>query len=102
MFNRGKDKEERQTLAEETDIPLVILDELVCLSDLSRAYGVGPVFARLIFDVGIKSIKEFIALGAEDFFRIYEEKKQKKADFGVNEIQFRLDLARELAIGIEV
>ena len=50
----------------------------------------------MIYDVGIKSINEFIKYSAEDFIRIYEEKNQKKADFGVNEIQFSLELAREL------
>jgi hypothetical protein len=102
MFNKASDKKERGRLSIQTEIPIEILDELVCLSDLSRAYGVGPVFARLIFDVGIRSIKEFIALEAEDFIRIYESKTQKKADFGVNEIQFSLDLARELAVAVEV
>ena len=67
-----------------------------------RAYGVGPVFARIIFDVGIKSIKEFIENTAEDIIRIYEEKEQKKADFDVNEIQFSLELAKELDIAIEL
>ena len=47
-----------------------------------RAYGVGPVFARIIFDMDIKSIKEFVENTAEDIIRIYEEKEQKKADFG--------------------
>ena len=70
------------------------MNELVCLSDLVRAYGVGPVFARMIYDVGIKSIKEFVEYTAEEFIRIYEEKEQKKADFGINEIQFSLELAK--------
>jgi hypothetical protein len=74
------------------------LAELVCLSDLSRIYGVGPVFARMIYDVGIKSVKDFVEYSAEDFIRIYEEKEQKKADFGINEIQFSLNLAKELDI----
>jgi nucleotidyltransferase/DNA polymerase involved in DNA repair len=68
---------------------------------LGRAYGVGPVFARMIYDVGVKSIKEFIEYTAEDLIRIYEEKKQKKADFGVNEIQFSLELAKELELVID-
>jgi hypothetical protein len=78
------------------------LTELVCLSDLARAYGVGPVFARLIYDVGVKTIQEFVAVTAEEFIRIYEEKEQKKADFGVNEIQFSLELAKELDIAVEL
>ena len=78
------------------------MNELVCLSDLARAYGVGPVFARMIFDVGIKSIEEFVEKTAEEFIRIYEEKEQKKADFGPNEIRFSLELAKELDIAVEI
>jgi hypothetical protein len=39
---------------------------------------------------------------AEEFIRIYEEKEQKKADFGVNEIEFSLELARDLDIAIDI
>ena len=102
LFDEAKDKKEREQLSQITEIPIEILNELVCLSDLSRAYGVGPVFARLIYDVGIKSIKAFIEYTAEDFIRIYEEKNQKKADFGANEIQFSLELAKELDIAVEI
>lgn len=41
---------------------------------------------RRVFDVGIQSVREFIAYSAEDFIRMYEEREQEKADFGVNEI----------------
>jgi len=102
LFDEAKDKKERERLSQTTEIPIEILNELVCLSDLSRAYGVGPVFARMIYDVGIKSIKSFTEYTAEDFVRIYEEKNQKKADFGANEIQFSLELAKELDIVVEI
>ena len=102
MFNAAKDKKERYRISRKTGIPIEILDELVGLSDLVRAYGVGPVFARMIYDVGIQSIKEFVEYTAEDFVRIYEEKAQKKADFGVGEIQFSLELAKELDIAVEI
>jgi hypothetical protein len=102
LFEKANDKNERERLSQEIDIPIEIMNELVCLSDLARAYGVGPVFARMIYDVGIKTIQEFVDHTAEDFLRIYEEKEQKKADFGVNEIRFSLALAKELDIAVEI
>jgi len=69
---------------------------LISLSDLARLYGVGPVFARIIYDVGIDSVKTFIKYSAEDFISIYENKTQKKADFGTNEINFSIELAKDL------
>ena len=102
LFNEAKYRIERERLSQRTEIPIEIVNELVCLSDLARAYGVGPVFARIIYDVGIKSIKMFVENSAEEFIRIYEEREQKKADFGVNEIQFSLKLAKELDIAVEI
>jgi hypothetical protein len=98
LFIAAKDPTERERLSNIAGISIEDLTELVGLSDLSRAYGVGPVFARLIYDVGITSMQEFVECSAEDFIRIYEEKTQKKADFSVAEIQFSLELARKLEI----
>lgn len=102
LFNQAKDREARDHISQRTDMPIEILNELVCLSDLARAYGVGPVFARIIYDVGIKTIKDFVEHTAEEFIQIYEEREQKKADFGVHEIEFSLELARELDIAIDM
>jgi hypothetical protein len=102
LFDQVWNKKERESLAQKINIPIEILDELVCLSDLSRAYGIGPVFASMIYDVGIKTIKELVAYSAEDIIRIYEENSMKTADFGVNEIQFSLDLAKELEVSVEI
>jgi hypothetical protein len=102
LFLRAQDKSPREQLAEGTGIPIEALNELVGLSDLSRIYGVGPVFARMIYDVGVHSVREFLNFSAEDFIRIYEEQTQKKADFGVAEIQFSLELAGELDLAAEI
>ena len=102
LFFEAQDMSGRERLSKKTGIPKDALSELVGLSDLSRIYGVGPVFARLIYDVGIKSVKEFVGYTAEDFIRIYEEQTQKKADFGVGDIQFSLELAKELEIAVDI
>lgn len=102
LFNVAQGKTGREELAHKTEIPIVLLDELFGLSDLSRVYGVGPVFARMIFDLGIQSLRDFIQYSAEEFIEIYETQTQKKADFGVNEIEFSLVLARELENSSEI
>jgi len=102
ILNEAGEKNKREQLAQKTGIPIEKMNEIVCLSDLSRAYGVGPAYARMIYDMGIKTIKEFVEKTAEDFIRIYEETTQKKADFGTNEIQFSIELAKELDIVVEL
>ncbi len=83
-------------ISQQTGISLNKLNELTSLSDLSRLYGVGPVFARMIYDVGITSVENFIKHSAIEFVEIYENKTKKKADFGESDIDFSLELAKEL------
>ena len=98
LFNATRTSEDRQNLCSEMEIPDQQLMELVYLSDLVRLYGVGPAFARLLYDVGIKSVDSFLEYGPREIVRIYEEKTGKKADFAEKDIQFSHEMARELDI----
>lgn len=100
-FNKVNCRAGTRQLAQETNIPIDILDELASLSDLARLYGVGPVFARIIFDVGIDSAESFIKYSAREFIRIYENKTQKKADFRESDINFSIEIAKALLPGNE-
>ncbi len=101
FFNLANNELARIQLAHSTNIPISILEELFGLSDLSRVYGVGPVFARMIYDLGVHSIKSFLTYSGEEFIEIYEEKTHKKADFSIHDIDFSLELAKELDIEFE-
>ena len=101
LFNIAQTKTEREVLAQQTEIPVALLDELFGLSDLSRVYGIGPVFARMIYDVGIQSVQRFVQYSAVEIVNVYEDETQKKADFDINEIEFSLILARELEVVID-
>ncbi|HDD61296.1 MAG: hypothetical protein DRI65_06855 [Chloroflexota bacterium] len=75
--------------------------ELVGLSDLSRAYGVGPVFARILYDAGVHSINEFRSYTPQQVIDLYESKTGKMADFSISDIKFSLNLVQALDIGKE-
>jgi uncharacterized protein DUF4332 len=96
LFDRTNEKEKLKLLLNSTGIDKTCLEELKALSDLARIYGVGPVFARIIYDVGVRSVEAFKGLTARSFIQIYEYKMNKKADFGENEISFSIELAKEL------
>lgn len=97
LFTWAKTLNERKALAHRVKIEFDCLDELFCLSDLVRIYGVGPAFARMIFDMDIKSVQAFLNETPERFVQIYEEKTGKKADFRPEDIQLSFELAKELA-----
>ena len=56
LWSRACRKEARETLATECALDLAGLDELVCLSDLSRIQWVSPLFARLLYNAGYKTV----------------------------------------------
>ena len=101
LFNAAQTKVEREELAQQAKVPIERLDELFGLSDLSRVYGVGSVFARMIYDVGVQSVHEFVQYSASEFVTIYEAQTQKKADFGINEIEFSLIFVRDLEVVVD-
>lgn len=89
-------KDTASELANEVSLAPEQIEELASLSDLGRLYGVGPVFARLVYDTGVHSITDFVTYSGEEFIALYEEKMQKKADFGLADINFSLEMAQEL------
>lgn len=96
LFNAVKIENRINDISHSTGLAVEKLAELVSLSDLGRLYGVGPVFARIIYDVGIKSVIDFAKYKGEEFISIYEKETHKKADFSVNDINFSIELAKEL------
>lgn len=59
LFEQVQTKEQQAELSRETGIPEYRLEELSSLCDLSRITGVGAVFARVVYETGIHSSREF-------------------------------------------
>ncbi len=97
-FNKIHNLTGTKQLTDEMGISKQKLDELASLSDLTRLYGVGPVFARILYDVGIKSVNSFIKYSSEEFIEIYENKTNRKADFSESDIGFSIEFAKELLL----
>ncbi len=72
------------------------LSELISLSDLSRLYGVGPAFAGMLFEAGLDSVQTLMRFSGEQIRKMYEEKTQRTADFTARDIDFTLEIAKEL------
>lgn len=56
LWNRTCSKKARAIVANECAVDPLELDELVCLSDLSRIQWVSPLFARLLYNAGYKTV----------------------------------------------
>ena len=102
LFERAQNPEERAELSRKTGISMELITELLCLSDLVRLYGFGPVFARMFYDLGIRTVKEVQEYKPEEIVEIYQQETGRKADFSAADIQFSLDLARALDLAVDL
>ena len=59
LFEQVQTGEQQAELSRDTGIPEYRLKELSSLCDLSRITGVGGVFARVVYEAGIRSTEEF-------------------------------------------
>jgi len=96
LFTKALNQNKNDLLSKELNIPQSVIKELIAISDLSRLYGVGPVFARMLYDIGIISVHLFMKNSADEIVAIYENHTGKKADFSVDDILFSQEIAREL------
>ncbi len=99
LFEIAKNLADPFSLSADLGVSTESISQLVGLSDLVRAYGVGPAFARILYDCGIHSINEFRGYTPRQVIDLYEKKTGKKADFSVSDIKFSLDLVRVLDLG---
>jgi hypothetical protein len=97
---------DRQKLSENYKLPFDKLSELVCLCDLIRITGVGPVFARIIFDSGIYTVKIFLSYDAiellERLTKTNNERGLTKAKFTLKDIEYCIELGTDLPLVLEI
>ena len=98
LFDAALTENDRKLLLKKSSISPIELTELFKLSDLSRLYGVGPVFARILYDVGIDSVQMLLTLKPAEVVKIYEDKTCKKADFSIADIEFTIEMAKHLEV----
>ena len=96
LFDRAATKDEMLSFP---GIEQAALDELIGLSDLVRLYGVGPAFARMLFDIGITFSSAFLKYQPEEVVRLYEAVTKKKADFAAKDIEFAIEIAQHYLPG---
>jgi hypothetical protein len=105
LFERALSGEQRTVLSQQTGIGGGDLLELVKLSDLSRVYGVGPVFARLLYEAGVDSVEAIARADAARLFRklaeAYLAAGNSRVDFTERDIAFCIQMARRLPRPIE-
>ncbi len=70
LLAAGLTRKQRSTLAQEVNVPEMVLLELVKLSDLARLPGVKGIRARLYYDAGVDSVEKMAAWEPEALRRM--------------------------------
>lgn len=68
LLEQTRDETARGILSQRSGIPVDALMELVRMADYVRIPGVGPVFARMLEDVGCANLDMFCQVDAEPLF----------------------------------
>lgn len=97
-FNSVQTIEQQEDVASRTGIPLARVKEIFALCDLSRITGVGGIFARIIYEAGIRSIDRFIRTDATTHHRKYRAVVDKQGiaagRFSREDMQYCIEYAK--------
>jgi hypothetical protein len=98
FFEQVQTHEQQVQFSRQTGIPVARLEELYALSDLSRITGIGGVFARIVFEAGIRSVEQFATIPASQHYLQYmviiKKRDYQAGHFSENDMQYCIDYAR--------
>lgn len=97
LFEQVQSEHQQAQLAATTGIPEYRLKELFSLCDLSRITGVGGLFARVVYEAGIRSTGEFARTEAtsqvEKYLAVIEKRGYAAGNLGVEDIRYSINYA---------
>ena len=92
LYERGLMPADRSILSERSSIPQEKIVAALELSDLLRITGVGPVYAKILKEMGINNAKAFLEIDSQDaverYKRINAEKHYSKVNLGIKDIEY--------------
>ena len=105
LYEHCPSKKARQELSARLSLPTGQILQALSLSDLLRVNGVGPVYARILNEMGIKSTSDYLSNDSNEilrnFQRINEEKHYTKARLGLKDVEYCKRFCKKLDVDIE-
>lgn len=95
----------RQALCEQLEFSMEQLVAALELADLLRINGVGPVYARILVEIGIRNTTDYLKTDSSEILEKYrnlnEEKRDTKAHLGIKDIEYCKRFCEKLDVEIE-
>jgi hypothetical protein len=105
LFDRVLNAKSRKELAEITGVSEIEILELTKLTDLSRIKWVGVTFARMLYELGIDTVKKASKADPEKLHasinQLNKEKSIYKGQIGLNDMKIFVNAAKEIPLEIE-
>lgn len=105
LYERALTPSARRALADRLGLPVEQVAEALELSDLLRVNGVGPVYARILCEIGIRSPADYLATPSGDLLsryeRLNEEKGITRAKLSVKDVEYCKRFCRKLDADIQ-
>jgi hypothetical protein len=105
LFDRGRTHSARDELSNQVSVPLDAVLELVKLSDLVRVSGIGPVFARILYQAGTDTLGKLASSSPEalhdQILAVNLEMGYTNAAIPMRDIVYCIAVAQELPQAIE-
>lgn len=106
LFEKGDNTQKRKELALEIAVPVNRLEELMKLADLSRIWGVGPIFSRIFFETGTDTVKKVASAEPQTLYdqlaEVNRAKQYTTAKFTVKDVALCIECAINLPHTIEI
>ncbi len=81
-----------KSIMEKTGISINEMDQLLSLTDLLRINGVGPAYAMILFNIGIKSVKDYFETDSKEILEKFQNEnkgnKYTKANLGIKDVEY--------------
>ncbi|MGD8404516.1 MAG: DUF4332 domain-containing protein [Anaerolineales bacterium] len=105
LYERGLRRSDRSMLSEKLSFPPERIVTALELSDLLRITGVGPVYARILKEMGINNAVKMLEIDSreaiEAYKRINAEKNYSKVNLGIKDIEYVKRFCRKLDSDIQ-
>jgi hypothetical protein len=98
FFEKVQSEKQQTDLSASTGIPVYRLKEIFSLSDLSRITGVGGIFARVLYEAGIRSAEAYASGNASRMLErcrtVMEKHGYPSGKLGEKDMQYGINYAR--------
>ncbi len=102
LFEKTQTADDIKQLAQQTGILTTNLEEIIKLANLVRIWGVGAVFARIMYNSGVDTIEKFATSDVEKSYKAFvktnKEGNYSSVHFSLKDIEFCVDFAKELIV----